>query len=259
MPTELINEAPTFWTYASEFLKLVPGLVLLPISFVVGWKKIGHKAVISYYESHEQFQASRLTRIVLTNLKDKPLIVHALYADIDHHALLKIKEFETPLVVKGLESAVIETDPVSSYHIEHDPYDPPFSEIKSVYVITTGKRFRCLIDDTPSLYSIARGDQYKQIKAKTFTYLGLTFDSYVRYGLSFEIDGKRYVALVGRSGFIGGNWPLGVNMLGLDDMKSPESVKQALDSVYGDIFGQSLLVHELNTSPNNPFSTFMED
>jgi hypothetical protein len=258
MAAELINQAPTGWTYISEFLKLVPGVILLPISFIIGWKKIGHRATISYSLVHENFQAPRLNNLLLTNLKDKPLIVHALYADVEHHALLKIKEFETPLVVKGLESTVIETDPVSSYCIARTSYDPPLSDIKAVYVVTTGKRFRCLIDNTPTLYSIAKGDQYKEIKAKTFSYLGLTFDSHVRYGLSFEVAGERYASLVGQSGFIGGNWPFGANMLMPEDMKSPESVKQALDSVYGKLLGESLLVHELNTSPDNPFTSFKE-
>jgi len=256
MSADLVNQAPPIWSYVSEFLKLVPGLVLLPISFVVGWKKIGHKAVISYYETHEQFQAQRLTKIVLTNLKDKPLVVHALYADVDHHALIKIKVFDIPLVIKGLESAVIETDPVSSYLIGQVPYDPVLFNIEAVYVITTGKRFRCKIDNTPSIQAIAKGDQYQEITTMTYQYFGLTFNEQARYGLNFKIGTEQYVALVHTSGFIGTGWPFSANMLLPENMVSPEAVKKSLDNTYREVYGDSLLVHELNTKIGNPFVSF---
>ncbi|MGA8135249.1 MAG: hypothetical protein WCA48_14055 [Pseudomonas gingeri] len=256
MSAELVTEAITAWTYLGEFLKVVPGLILLPISFVVGWKKLGHKAVISYQETYQQFQAPRLTRVVLTNLKDKPLIIHALYADIDHHALFTIKEFETPLVVKGLESVVIETEPVSAYDIDHDPYEPPLSSIKDVYVVTTGKQFRCDIDNTPTVYALAKQGLYKQIKTITYAYLGLTFNDEVRYGLSFSVFGERRAALVGNNGLISGNWPFNVNRLRPEEMETVEAVEKTLNDEYHEFLGDSLIAHELNTKSGNPFVSF---
>lgn len=59
--------------------------------------------------------------------------MYALYADIDHNALLKIKEYESPLIVKGLEALVVETDPVSC----QDVIAPDFEKIKAIYVVTS--------------------------------------------------------------------------------------------------------------------------
>ncbi|MCA4079091.1 hypothetical protein LD001_28070 [Pseudomonas kurunegalensis] len=256
MTIEVASSTASIWSYISEFLKLTPGLILLPLSLVIGWKKIGHKAVISYYISHNRFEAPRLTQVVLTNLKDKPLIVHALYADIDHHALLKIKEYESPLIIKGLETLVIETDPVSLYTLGQDAYEPDFDKIKAIHVVTTGTSFQCTIDRTPSVHSLAKRGHYQQIKATSYQYLGLTITDEVRYGLAFKIGGSVHAAIVDKSGFIGGNWPFGMNCLLAEHMQSAEQVKAVLNETYGEVLGDSLVVHELNLQAGNPFTIF---
>lgn len=251
MPSEV---ATSVWSGVAEFLKLVPGLVLFPITLMLAWKKIGHKAMITYSVSHDRYTAPHLSNIVLTNCKDKPLIVHALYIIVDRHVMFPLKEFEPPLVVKGLESTVIESEPASSYHVGGHPFEISFGAMREVYVLTTGGSFKCDADPTPRLATIAKGGDYQMVQADTHTYNSHVFNHSVRYAMMFSIGGKRYTAFVDVGGHIGLEWPFRVNHLTPEHMTDAATVKTTLEGEYGELLGGSLIVHALNTLEHNPFS-----
>lgn len=48
-------------------------------------------------------------------------------------------------------------------------------------------------------------------KDSTYQYLGLTIKDEIRYGLVIRIGDIAHAAIVDKSGFIGGNWPFGMN------------------------------------------------
>jgi hypothetical protein len=252
MPTEVATSAWNVWSGVAEFLKLVPGLVLFPITLMLAWKKIGHKAMITYSVSHDRYTAPHLSNIVLTNCKDKPLIVHALYIIVDRHVLLPLKEFDPPLVVKGLESTVIESEPASSYHVGGHPFEISFGAMREVYVLTTGSSFKCEADPTPRLATIAKEGDYQTVQADTHTYNSHVYNHSVRYAMMFSVGEKGYTAFIDVGGHIGLEWPFQVNHLTPEQMTDAATVKTTLEGEYGEFLGASLIVHTLSTS--NPFS-----
>lgn len=241
------------WSWVGEFLKLVPGLVLFPLSLILAWKKIGNKALITYSVSHDRYTAPRLTNIVLTNCKDRPLIVHALYIIEDRQILVPLKEFNPPLVVKGLESAVIESDPASSYSVGEHPFDFSFDNLREIYVLTTGGKFKCEADPTPNLWSIVQREDYQIVSTSRRTFNSHVYNDRVRYALVFSVGGITHTAFVDDDGLIGLEWPFPTNALSAEHMTDAATVKDVLESVYGKHMDGPLHVHTLKDVLKKPF------
>ena len=100
-----------------EILKIMPGALLFPFSLYFFWKKIYHKVYVSFTVGHYKLSATRIESLVLSNLKDKPLPIFSIYAVIDRDISIQVQKFDPPLILKGLESLSIKTDPVSAYYI----------------------------------------------------------------------------------------------------------------------------------------------
>lgn len=241
------------WPLAADFLKLVPGLVLFPLTLMLTWKKIGHKALITYSLSYDRYTASRMSDIVITNCKDKPLIIHALYTIIDRHILVILREFSPPLVVKGLESAPIVCDPVSSYHVGDDPFEFSFNSDAEFYIITTGGRMKCGFDERPSALSVMESERYVLAAKSTQNFNGHVYDHRVCYALVFSFQGKKHTAFVDIGGMIGLEWPFSINGLRPENIINAISVKAVIDDLYGKYLDGELHVVPLNPPvPNSP-------
>ena len=243
------------WPLASDFLKLVPGLVLFPLTLMLAWKKIGSKALITYSMSYGRYTASSLSDIVLTNCKDKPLIVHAIYTVVDRHILVPLKEFSPPLVVKGLESASIACDPASSYRVGDDPFEFDFNSTAEIYITTTGGRLKCKFDQTPSVLSIMQSERYELAVRSTQRFNGHVYDHRVCYALVFSYQGKQHTAFVDVGGIIGLEWPFRVNCLRSEHIANAASVKVVLEELYGQYIDGGLLVEVLNPLVPEPASS----
>ncbi|UVL41763.1 hypothetical protein LOY55_06565 [Pseudomonas sp. B21-040] len=234
------------WPYVGDFFKIVPGVVLFPLTLMLAWKKFGNKALVTYSLTHNLYMAPRLTDIALTNCKDRPLIVHALYIIVDRHILVPLKEFSPPLVIKGLESALIECDPVSSYSVGEHSFEFDFQHVWEIYVLTTGGRFKCDADPTPNLFSIARDEEYQHVQIHRRLFNGHIFNDLVRYALTFTMKGKLHTAFVDVGGMIGQEWPFVINCLRPENMTDAVTVKKVLEELYGELMDGPLHVTVLN-------------
>lgn len=233
------------WPVAGEALKLVPGLVLFPLTLLLTWKKFGHKALVSYSIRGGRTTASGMGDIVLTNCKDKPLIIHAIYTMTEEKVIFPIKDFSPPLVIKGLESASITGDIVSYYSDGRNEFKFAPDTIKEIHLITTGKTFKCKINKTPSTISIAAKNRYTLISKHTDCFMGVPYNSHVRYGVAYSMKGKTMTALIDQSGFINGDWPFPENMLKKEDIETAERIESLLNQRFG-FAGITFHVTELN-------------
>lgn len=233
----------------SELIKVV-ALISVPFTVYLGFKKLGNKALISYSISSNRHTATRLSEIVITNCKDKPLVIHALYVVEGKEIMLPIREFSPPLVVKGLESCLVENSDVSGYYVKDDPFEIQFDTIRDIHVLTSGGSFRCKADPTPHLYTIAKKMDYRLVTVQRRVFNGHVFSSRVRYAVMFRFNQSELrTAFIDQGGLIGLDWPFKENMLSADTMKSAEIVKETLTVVL-DGRGVSVLdVEELNPPP----------
>lgn len=218
------------WPAIDSALKIVPGLVLLPLTFFLGWKKIGNKVQVSFSWQHERISATRLTNLVITNLKDKPITVHEIHLLIDRHIVVPVQRLTPPQIIKGLESVVIEPDRVSHYHLGDEEYDPEWrpGQKLEMFLTTQDGPIQCEIVSPPSIQSFKRFKDYAVAVTHTRKYNNIVINDEAAYALVYKYDGEVKTAIVERSGFITADWRFLPNALRQEDLASEQTVKAAL-------------------------------
>ncbi|PPA04373.1 hypothetical protein C4E44_09400 [Pseudomonas sp. MWU12-2312b] len=239
----------SIWPYIDGFLRIAPGIVLLPLTFFLGWKKVGHKVHISYSTAHERISASRIGNVVITNLKDKPLTVHEVHAMIDRHYVLPVQKFKTPVIVKGLESFAFDTDSVSHYYLGVEEYEPDslLGQKVEFYLTTQDGLVKCKVANPPSIQSYSKFKDYVVASAHTRKYNDIVYNDKAVYALIYNHDGQSHTAIIEDGGFIITGWPFLPNQLSQQDMASKDSVKAALmgSEIKYIIKDTELFVHKL--------------
>ncbi|WP_313127619.1 hypothetical protein [Stutzerimonas nitrititolerans] len=224
----------SWWPNVETFLKIAPGLILLPFTAWLTFKKIGQKATFSYSITYPNNSEPRITAGILTNLKDKPLVVHSLYMLIDKDLMLPIAEYNPPLIVKSMECVGVESPEVSAYVCNGEKFSLDFDFEKSllqVYAITMQGHLLCSASRVTSTNLHAYMTGTRLICPLREYFNGVIYNDSVLYALVYETaDNQTHTAFIDRGGFISGQWKLKYNALPETCLSTPESVTETIRS-----------------------------
>lgn len=220
--------SPELLKTAKEILKIIPGLIALPFSIYFAWKKINHKILAYITVGHDRLSATRISNIVLSNLKDKPVPIFSIYAIIDRDISVEVEKFDPPLILKGLESLSINTSPVSSYFIGAENYEPRFMPPQELelYLVSTGKPIKCKISTPPSIQSLKELSKYSMATARTKRFNGFVYNESLAYAIIYHTEGQHKTAFIERSGFICKEWQYQYNMIPAEKMRNADGVRE---------------------------------
>ena len=198
-----------------EVLKVLPGALLFPFSIYFAWKKIGNSVGVSFSSGVSGFSATRITSIVFTNRKDKPLPIFSAFLLINKDTVVPVETFDPPLVLKGLEVMQVTTTPFSSYYVGSNQFELTFNLIREAefFIITSSGAIRCDILNTHCNFSYAYKNDMNVVAKNTSIFNGHVYNEHAIFAISYLIDGKQKTALVARSGFIGEDWDFRYNMV----------------------------------------------
>lgn len=198
-----------------EILKILPGALLFPFSIYFAWKKIGNRVGVSFSSGRDGFSATRITSIIFTNKKDKPLPIFSAFLLIHKDTVVPVETFDPPIVLKGLEVMQVTTTPFSSYYLGSDQFELTHDIIRDAefFIVTSSGAIRCDILNSHSNFSYAYKNDISLVTKNTSRFNGLVYNEQALFAISYLIDGKQKTALVARSGFIGGDWNLRYNMI----------------------------------------------
>lgn len=192
-----------------ETLKVLPGALLFPFSIYFAWKKVGQSVGVSFsFGVSGFFSAARITSIVFTNKKDKPLPIFSAFLLINKEIVVPVEKFDPPVILKGLEVMQVTTAPFSSYSLGPDQLELTFDLIRKAefFVVTTSGAIRCDICNTDTDVSYAYKNDVRLLAKSTSTFNGHVYNDHARFAISYLIDGNQKTAFVDQSGFIGGDW-----------------------------------------------------
>ncbi|ANF87728.1 hypothetical protein A7J50_4373 [Pseudomonas antarctica] len=214
-----------------DFFKIAPGLILLPFSVYFFWKKISHKAAVSFSLSFNRVSAPQLSNIVISNLKDKPLVIWAIHATINKEHWITIQKFKTPIILKGLEITSIEPPPVSEYSIKTDSISNPFGTGKnvSIYITTTDKTFKCSQMYYPEYQAKKKFSELTYVTSIINKFKGTTYNSNAKFAVIYEFNGSETIALLEHDGIMTHGWPFSPNRLHEHQIEDAETVKKTLE------------------------------
>ena len=208
-----------------EFLKILPGLAIFPLTFYLAWKKIGYRVTGSITSTLQRTSAPRISHIVLVNHKDRPIPVYAVQAVIAGKKTFTIEEFDPPLILKALESITIETTPYSSLDFSDGPWKPAFSSKElEIFLITSGKTVKVEIESHPSIRKLQTFLPYEHGVKSSFKFNGKVYNKEVAYAIAYKAGEEKRIAFVDVAGLISEDWDYKFNCLPTEALTSKQAV-----------------------------------
>src|SRR3989339_311629 len=230
-----------------EFLKIVPGLAIFPISFYLAWKKLGTKVIASITFGYGRTIASGINYVDLTNLKDRPMAIYAIYAVLNEDISFEVDKFEPPLILKSLESMRIETQPYSQLMLGVDTFIPDFLPPNHIdlYLVLAEKIIKCQPGRHPSFIGKAMLNKYRYAVKSTSRFNGHVYNEQAAYAITYRQDKQIKTAIVDTSGFICREWNFRFNMVPPAYMENKYLLRKLLEESDFNNFVEGFSVDDL--------------
>lgn len=231
-----------------EFLKIVPGIVIFPFSFYLAWKKIGIDVAASFTVCSDRITAERISEVVLVNLKDKPIAVFAIYAVIGDDISWEVDKFDPPIILKPLESSLIETKPYSELYLDAEKYEPDFilNAKIDIYIATSHKILKCKAVSHPNLLRIPLFKNYRSATKSTRCFNNIVYNDRAAYAITYVINSEKITAIVDKFGLITENFSFGFNKLPAECLISEVDLKNYLEKTPFGKMVNYFIVNKLN-------------
>lgn len=237
------------------FLKVLPGLAMFPLSYILAMRKFGHSAEVTFSISKGIFTTTYINWLLVRNLKDKPLEIQAILAVINKDIRIELMKQKPPLVVKSLESQEFHFEGVShyslsGYDIERFDFSPPIE----IFIITANEVIKCrTVRSATHLELSYFGDQRAAYPIRNL-HRGRLYNSTAIYAINFHNGSEDRASLLWASGQIFGDMPLNNKQIDpgtLDDEESAILAAEGLCTEHGVVFqGLQRLNRELILQDN---------
>ena len=209
-----MHEILTFiYTWFRPVLVLFATLIGLYLTF----KKFGNSVSVTYNVNCDSLVAPRISDIVLTNHKDKPVSIFSIIAVFDKEISLTLHECKPPLILKSYETLAIKTEPYSSLSINGHPYDPELSN-SEIYLETTDTLIKCKTRKKPDL-----SQSYRRVMKSIKTFNGIVHSDLYKYLLVYKVNGELKTTFIHYSGYFENDWSFAFNMIQVEREKEIEA------------------------------------
>ncbi|NDI85195.1 hypothetical protein [Undibacterium crateris] len=223
-----------------EFLKIVPGLVIFPLTFYLTWKKFGTNVSCSVEHKSNRISANQFTNIVLANHKDRPVTIFEISAVLNNDIALIIQKCDPPLVLKPLETISVPADPYSSLYVNGSLWEPdPLFLLNGkldVYLVTSGDIIKCKKFPIPKVKFIEKFSHLKLASKTTMTFNGVVYSNEkIIYAIVYKANNENKTAFIDSSGLICGDWDYSINVVEPEFMTSTDGVRAFLRQSEADV------------------------
>lgn len=223
-----------------EILKIIPGIVLLPLSIYLGWKKLGHSISVAFTVGSDFTTAKRIQRVFLANRKDRPVTIFSIQAVVNNEITYEIQKFDSPYVIRAMEAVSIETNPYSKLMIGESEWEPNLiAEDKiDIYLEVPTGVIKCQALPHPNLSAASKFRHLARASKITSAFNGIVYNDNAKYAITYATKGSttRKTALVDVKGFVGGEWDYPINMMAPQQLTSIEGVREFLKLSRADEF-----------------------
>lgn len=175
------------------------------------------------------FIAPGIGSVTLINKKDRPVAIFSIDA-VMGNVSIGLKELNPPLILKAMEAATVEIEPVSKRHLGDDVYEWKLprgepAEI-NIYLSTSFKTIKCHRDGPPSHMGFAIKRGLRSVTNSREKFNGIIYNDNARYALVYTEDKKQKTSLISKGGFI--SWDFLPNMLQPAHMQNTKTVRTAI-------------------------------
>ena len=196
--------------FIDQYFKSIVTMISFCFTVYFSFQKLTTKVTAEYSISGSTFLENYISDMVLTNKRDKPICIWAIYAVFDKDKLLEMDKFNPPKVLKPYESIGISLPKFTKLYIESDNFEVNYNfENTEVYLDIGDKFVKC-----DSEYRKNSLSHFNKIRKVTFRFGDNVYSENVDFILQYVFQEKTYTAFIHASGFIGNQWSFAPNHLG---------------------------------------------
>uniref|UniRef100_Q3ATG8 Uncharacterized protein n=1 Tax=Chlorobium chlorochromatii (strain CaD3) TaxID=340177 RepID=Q3ATG8_CHLCH len=216
-----------------EFLKIVPGLLIFPISLYLGLQKIGTKVNARISFSSNPTSPSTVRYIDLRNMKERTIVIYSIFASVnDEEILLELKQCNPPIILKAHQSTIVEIPTYSFMQLDGSRLDVSKLPLKktTIYLELAHTTIKCHTLNYQK--SVSRKLSKYQILEKEDHYPdALPYNKHAIYAITYSKNSRIKTATINEAGTFHGDWTFSLNQLPISALISKESVESYLQSM----------------------------
>ncbi len=216
-----------------EFLKVVPGLLIFPISLYLGLQKIGTKVSARISFGSNPISPFCIRYVDLRNMKDRTIVIYSIFASIDNDEyLLELKKCNPPLILKAHQSIVAEIPPYSFLLLEGKRFDLDDSMMKktTIFLELAHKTVKC---DTLNYHKpiSKKLSKHRILQNVTNNFNGIIYDKHAVYAITYGSELRVKTAIINDAGIFSGDWNFPVLQITMQSMRSKEAIEAELNAM----------------------------
>jgi len=197
------------------------------------FQKIGNSVSASYEVSMELFSAEYISKVILSNKKDKTISVWSMHAVVNKDMQLELNKFDPPLILKAYETIAISLPKYSELYLGNDKFLPEFMTNDIRLHIDIGDKLLACKDEKKKPDTLK---YFSQIGKRGVYFNGHIYNDHVIHILCYYYDEKPHTAFIDKSGIIGNEWGFSYNNIGKADASSDDVREFLENSGLSDIF-----------------------
>ncbi|HUH42243.1 MAG TPA: hypothetical protein VLZ29_03930 [Sulfurimonas sp.] len=191
--------------FIKELMTITTGLAATGFSFYFAWQKIGKSVKASYSIYGKTLSAIRLNDIIISNYKNRPIEIYSIQATIDDKYLVEVERFDSPIILKSLETIKIKTTPLSDWYCNND--DINMSNLLSdgnitLYITTNTKIIKCKTLKHETMIFSKKFKNFKYIYKHTAKYNDIVYTKDVLYAINYLENNIQKTVFVFKGGLM---------------------------------------------------------
>ncbi|MEM5550116.1 hypothetical protein WNY63_05155 [Pseudoalteromonas neustonica] len=225
----IIDEVPSILSGGYSALLDIINTHLKPFFFILatyltirlGLKKFGNEVLATCTITSEYFKPDYISSVVLTNCKDKPLVIKSILAEFKDNSHIELIKFKEPLVISAHSSNKVKIPPYSKLSLNGCEYTPDLLDIK----IILQSDFEYIKCKEPN---IKKGLSSVQITKSNRKFNGFIYNESLKYTLLYSKNDKAYTAFIAANGFLGNEWDYGQCLIAKNGGATINNIRQML-------------------------------
>jgi len=230
-----------------EFLKIIPGLLIFPISLYLGLQKIGTKVSARISLGNNTISPFCIKYVDLRNMKDRPIVIYSIWATFsDDDFKIKLKECNPPLILKGYQAVVAEIPPYSFVRLNGHKFElnKAIIEKTTIYLELAHSTVKCETSNYEELLS-KKLSKSQMLENITNNFNGIIYDEHAVYAVTYASQYRVRTAIINNAGVFNGEWDFDIHQIPMKSMKSKEAVEAELKAMRFEDNVQWFTVHLL--------------
>lgn len=219
--------------YFQEFLKIVPGLLIFPISLYLGLQKIGTRVNAGISFGSNPISPFCIRYVDLRNMKDRTIVIYSIFVSINNDEfLLELKKCNPPLILKGYQSTIAEIPPYSFLLLDGKKFElnKAMTEKSTIYLELAHSTVKCNTLNYQKPISKRLG-KYRILENITNNFNGIIYDEHAVYAITYASRSRVKTAIVNESGIFQGDWEFDIFQIPMKSMSSKEAVEAELKAL----------------------------